>query len=77
MDSRIGIYENHNINRREMMIRCPDCKALVSLNYHFGAYICSCGWMDDSYNMRRIEQDKINRRDGSYERPERQGTKGF
>ena len=38
------------------MIRCKKCGKVACFNYHFGAYMCKCGWMDDSYNTDRIEK---------------------
>ena len=38
--------------------RCGNCGKIVSLNYHFGAYMCDCGWMDDSWNIERIKHEK-------------------
>jgi len=37
---------------------CGNCGKVVSLNYHFGAYFCECGWMDDSWNIERIKREK-------------------
>ena len=35
---------------------CPDCGKLIDFDICYGAYICDCGFMDDSYNKERREK---------------------
>ncbi len=38
---------------------CENCGSIADFDSYFGAYICKCGWRDDSYDQDRVKKEEI------------------
>jgi len=43
----------------DLMVQCERCGKIVNFDSYFGAYICKCGWRDDSYDQERVKKEEI------------------
>ena len=43
----------------DIIIKCEKCDRIVKFNPYFGAYICKCGWKDDSYDKERVKKESL------------------
>ena len=43
----------------DLIIKCEKCDGIAKFSPYFGAYMCKCGWKDDSYDKDRVKKESL------------------
>lgn len=44
---------------KSSIVQCPKCGGIANFDSYFGAFICDeCDWKDDTYNQKRIIEQR-------------------